>query len=95
MNTAVEEIAIAINGDKADAHAVIVHSLKIIQEIILDLVAKIGITALSQVKRNVELELEAVHALQAQGVPIRHGNEDGNASGDEVRSGAASVELGH
>lgn len=45
----------------------------------------------SQVKRNVELELEAVHALQEQGVPIQHVNneeEDGNGSGDgdEVQS---------
>lgn len=50
-----------------------------------------------QVKRNVELELEAVHALQAQGVPIRHGNDDGNddgnASGDEVDSDAALVTI--
>lgn len=42
-------------------------------------------------KRNVELELEAVHALQAQGVPIRHGNEDVNVSSDEVESGAACL----
>ncbi|CAM9118216.1 unnamed protein product, partial [Hapterophycus canaliculatus] len=36
------------------------------------------------VKRNVELELEAVHALQKQGVPIRHGKDDrSSASGDE------------
>eukprot|EP00903_Cladosiphon_okamuranus_P009751 g9270.t2 len=39
------------------------------------------------VKRNVELELEAVHALQAQGVPIRHGNEDGNTSGGKEQEG--------
>lgn len=48
-------------------------------------------SSFSQVKRNVELELEAVHALQEQGVPIRHGNEDGNASGDEVQLCTARV----
>lgn len=46
---------------------------------------------ISQVKRNVELELEAVHALQEQGVPIQHVNEeDGNGSDDEVISDAAT-----
>lgn len=33
-----------------------------------------------QVKRNVELELEAVRALQEQGVPYRHDEGDSNAS---------------
>lgn len=42
---------------------------------------------LLKVKRNVELELEAVHALQKQGAPIRHGKEDGNgAFRDEVKT---------
>eukprot|EP00752_Nemacystus_decipiens_P011224 g9974.t1 len=44
------------------------------------------------VKRNVELELEAVHALQAQGVPIRHGNEDGNTSDGEEPDGHGKKE---
>ncbi|CBN77193.1 conserved unknown protein [Ectocarpus siliculosus] len=39
------------------------------------------------VKRNVELELEAVHALQKQGVPIQHGIEDSGVSGDEELAG--------
>lgn len=49
------------------------------------LYAHIFAAPLSQVKRNVELELEAVHALQEQGVPIRHGDEDDNGSSDEVK----------
>lgn len=36
-----------------------------------------------QVKRNVELELEAVRALQDQGVPIRNGNGDQDLSDDD------------
>lgn len=48
-----------------------------------------------QVKRNVELELEAVHALQKQGVPIQHGIEDSGASGDEVSTKPHSDSNGH
>ena len=38
---------------------------------------------MSQVKRNVELELEAVRALQEQGVPILGGNDEHDLSDDE------------
>ena len=33
-------------------------------------------------KRNVELELEAVRAMQEQGVPFRHDEQDSTASRD-------------
>ncbi|CAM9348904.1 unnamed protein product [Scytosiphon promiscuus] len=45
------------------------------------------------VKRNVELELEAVHALQKQGVPIRQGKDDGTSASDDEESTVGGDEM--